>query len=188
MKSFKEFMSLTPNETRYAPFVIRLIIELVVFGAAFLVTFFLIPVENQFLRLIPAFFVIVLIICAINFVVRCINVSDNRARAKVKAKKNKKKFAPISVSRDDFIFWLKNTDLYEELVIKSLLDQYNILEVTPDKGKLLYNFDEKDYDLDGLIAELEKKEYLNETITVCETSDHNKPEILLSIIKDLKKK
>ena len=187
MKSFKEFISLETKETRYTPFLIRLIIELVIFGGLDVLFFIIIPTEIKPLRLIVALFFILTLICIFAFVIRCIAVADNMAKINNK-KKHKKTSKAIAIDRDDFIFWLKNAELYEELVIKSLDGKTEVLDVTPEKKKTIYNFADKEYKLDSLINKLEEEEYLNDVILVCQTYDGNKPDVLVKIIKDLKKK
>ena len=188
MKKIKQFLSLQTKETRYAPYIIRLIIELIIFGGIDAFLFIIIPVENQALRLFVVLFLVICLWSIFACVIRCIAVSDNKHRQEVKGKKKTKEFTPISINREDFIYWLENAKLFEELVIKSVLGQCNTLEVTPEKKTLLYAFDGQEYKFDELISKLEADEYLNESIIVCETYDHNRPEILLEIIKDLKKK
>lgn len=187
MKSFKEFISLETKETRYTPFVIRVIIELIIFGGLDVLFFIIIPTEIKSLRLIVVLFFILTLISVFAFVIRCIGVSDNRAKINNK-KEHKKASKAIAVNRDDFIFWLKNAELYEELVIKSLDGKTEVLDVTPEKKKTIYYFADKEYSFNALINKLEEEEYLNDVILVCQTYEGNKPDILVKIIEDLKKK
>ena len=188
MKKKKPLLSVETNERRYKPFVVRLLIELVAFGVPFVISSIFIPVRTIW-RIIVVIFLVAMIVSVFFFICRCINVSDNKAKDRVYREKYKEKFEPVSISKEDFVFWLKNADLNETIVIKSIFSKYSILELFVYKGKIEFCLNGKDIDsVSSLIAILEEEEYLNETIIVCETFDHNKPEFLLKVIDDLKGK
>ena len=101
--------------------------------------------------------------------------------------KYKEKFKPVSISKEDFVFWLENADLDETIVIKSILRKYSVLELFVVKNKIELCLNGKDIDsTSSLISILEDEGYLEDAIIVCETSDRNKPDFLIKIIDDLK--
>lgn len=184
----KPLLSVETNERRYKPFVIRLLIELIVFGIPYVISSIFIPV-NTIWRIIVVIFLVAMIVSVFFFICRCINISDNKAKDQTYREKYKEKFNPVSINREDFIFWLKNATLDETIVIKSIFKKYSILELFVYKGNIEFCFNGNDIDsVSSLISILEEKKYLDGTITVCETFDHNKPELLLKTIDDLKRK
>lgn len=184
----KPLLSVETNERRYKPFVIRLLIELIVFGIPFVISSIFIPV-NTIWRIIVVIFLVAMIVSVFFFICRCINVSDNKEKDRTYREKYKEKFNPVSINKEDFVFWLKNATLDETIVIKSISKKYSILELFVYKGNIEFCLNGNDIDsVSSLISILEEEEYLEETITVCETFDHNKPEFLLKVIDDLKGK
>ena len=188
MKKFEEFISVATKEKRYSPFIIRCVIEVIIFGGISITTFFLIPIEYITLRLIPALTLLLTIYCILACLLRCFNVHDNVVKANLKKKKIKEKYKPVSIDREDFIFYLKNAELAENLIIKSSIGQLANLEISAFDGGIEYYFNDEEMDLLSLIKKLEDENYLDDTIHVSEITDHNKPELLSKVIEYLKKK
>lgn len=188
MDKIRKFLSLVTDEKRYSKFVIRAMIEVIIFGGLLAITDFLIPPQTA-LRLICVFFLFAAIISLFNCMVRCINVSDNREKEKVFANKYKEKFKPIPISKTDLIFWLKNANLFEAIVVKSPL-KYSIIEVSVEKQIISIFRDNKLYESIDILMDLLEQEFfiVDDKIMVCETFDHNSPEVLVKIIEALKEK
>ena len=183
---FKKLLSVETKERRYTPIIMRFLIELIIFGVPGCITFILIPF-NTLWRLIPVFFIVCILFSFFFFVFRCFGVSDNRSRDRFYREKYKEKFKPISISKEDLIYWLENAKLDETLVIKSILNKYSVLELFVHDGKKEIFLDNKKMStIDSLISVLEDKGYFEDSLVVCETFDHNKPEYLNKIISDLK--
>ena len=188
MKNKTPLFSIVTNERRYKPFIVRFLIELVIFGVPFIVSNIYIPIGSLW-RLVVVFFLLAMLMCALLFLCRCINVSDNKTKDRNFREKYKEKFKPVSISKEDFAFWLENADLDETIVIKSILRKYSVLELFVVKNKIEFCLNGKDIDsTSSLISILEDEGYLEDAIIVCETSDHNKPDFLIKIIDDLKGK
>ena len=188
MKNQTPLFSIVTNERRYKPFIIRFLIELVIFGVPFILSNIYIPIGSLW-RLVVVFFLLAMLVCGFLFLCRCINVSDNKTKDRNFREKYKEKFKPVSISKEDFIFWLENADLDETIVIKSILKKYSVLELFVVKNKIELCLNGKDIDsAASLISILEDEGYLEEGVIVCETSDRNKPDFLIKIIDDLKGK
>lgn len=188
MKNQTPLFSIVTNERRYKPFIIRFLIELVIFGVPFILSNIYIPIGSLW-RLVVVFFLLGMLVCGFLFLCRCINVSDNKTKDRNFREKYKEKFKPVSISKEDFIFWLENADLDETIVIKSILKKYSVLELFVVKNKIELCLNGKDIDsATSLISILEDEGYLEEGVIVCETSDRNKPDFLIKIIDDLKGK
>ena len=188
MKNQTPLFSIVTNERRYKPFIIRFLIELVIFGVPFILSNIYIPIGSLW-RLVVVFFLLAMLVCGFLFLCRCINVSDNKTKDRNFREKYKEKFKPVSISKEDFIFWLENADLDETIVIKSILKKYSVLELFVVKNKIEVCLNGKDIDsAASLVSILEDEGYLEEGVIVCETSDRNKPDFLIKIIDDLKGK
>ena len=188
MKNQTPLFSVVTNEKRYKPFIIRFLIELVIFGVPFILSSIYIPIGSLW-RLVVVFFLLAMLVCGFLFLCRCINVSDNKTKDRNFRGKYKEKFKPVSISKEDFVFWLENADLDETIVIKSILKKYSVLELFVVKNKIELCLNGKDIDSATLLVSiLENEGYLEEGIIVCETSDRNKPDFLIKIINDLKGK
>lgn len=188
MKNQTPLFSIVTNERRYKPFIIRFLIELVIFGVPFILSNIYIPIGSLW-RLVVVFFLLAMLVCGFLFLCRCINVSDNKTKDRNFREKYKEKFKPVSISKEDFIFWLENADLDETIVIKSILKKYSVIELFVVKNKIELCLNGKDIDsAASLISILEDEGYLEEGVIVCETSDRNKPVFLIKIIDDLKGK
>ena len=186
MKNKTPLFSIVTNERRYKPFIVRFLIELVIFGVPFILSNIYIPIGSLW-RLVVVFFLLAMLLCAFLFLCRCINVSDNKTKDRNFREKYKEKFKPVSISKEDFVFWLENADLDETIVIKSILEKYSVLELFVVKNKIEFCLNGKDIDsTSSLISILEDEGYLEDAIIVCETSDRNKPDFLIKIIDDLK--
>ena len=188
MKNQTPLFSIVTNERRYKPFIIRFLIELVIFGVPFILSNIYIPIGSLW-RLVVVFFLLAMLVCGFLFLCRCINVSGNKTKDRNFREKYKEKFKPVSISKEDFVFWLENADLDETIVIKSILKKYSVLELFVVKNKIELCLNGKDIDsAASLISILEDEGYLEEGVIVCETSDRNKPDFLIKIIDDLKGK
>lgn len=188
MKKLSQIFSIETKEKRYFPFVIRFLIEIFVFGGVTLIIYFLVPAKTpfRFFIIIPLFLVFGSVIM---FFCRCLNVSDNKEKAKLFRNKFKEKHKNILIEKMDFIFWIKNAELFETAIIKSPT-KYGLIEVYIYKGARKVFFNDKEYkDIDYLISILELQEFIVENcITVCETFDRNNPELLKKEIETLKSK
>lgn len=188
MKNQTPLFSVVTNERRYKPFIIRFLIELVIFGVPFILSNIYIPIGSLW-RLVVVFFLLAMLVCGFLFLCRCINVLDNKTKDRNFREKYKEKFKPVSISKEDFVFWLENADLDETIVIKSILKKYSVLELFVVKNKIELCLNGKGIDsAASLISILEDEGYLEEGVIVCETSDRNKPDFLIKIIDDLKGK
>ena len=158
------------------------------FYSIFIISSIYIPIGSLW-RLVVVFFLLAMLVCGFLFLCRCINVSDNKTKDRNFREKYKEKFKPVSISKEDFVFWLENADLDEAIIIKSILKKYSVLELFVVKNKIELCLNGKDIDsATSLISILEDEGYLEEGIIVCETSDRNKPDFLIKIIDDLKSK
>lgn len=188
MKNQTPLFSIVTNERKYKSFIIRFLIELVIFGVPFILSNIYIPIGSLW-RLVVVFFLLAMLVCGFLFLCRCINVSDNKTKDRNFREKYKEKFKPVSISKEDFVFWLENADLDETIVIKSILKKYSVLELFVVKNKIELCLNGKDIDsATSLVSILEDEGYLEEGVIVCETSDRNKPDFLIKIIDDLKGK
>ena len=194
MKKFiKEvFIPETPSKNyKYA--IKNYIISMVTLIILFLLTN-LIPIGNafRFLVVIPLGLIMWI---SFMFFVKLSIIYDNIQKEKIKNKKYKFRYEPITVSVDDFKFWLENAEISETLYLKSQTDNNYIFEVSFDitgkNGKFInkkFYLDEKEINSANECIDLllSLDIIINNQIKLYETFDHNKPEVLLDVIKDLK--
>ena len=194
MKQFiKELFSAGTDSLSYKKIIVDFLLGIIV-PLALIICVNFIPVGSpfRFVILIPTIMVIYMILL---FFCRLIWVSDNREKNDVKSNKYKYKHTPVKVSVQDFILLLNKAKMPEIIYTKSLLDINYIFEISFEtKGKYGPFFNKKFF-LDGkdlkdcnqCIHTLEELKIIKEGyIDVYETFDHNKPEMLLKIIQELK--
>lgn len=194
MKKFiKEVFIPETQSTNYKSAIKNYIVTMVIAIALFLL-FNLIPIGNPFryLLIIPIGLIMWI---SFMFFVKLSIIYDNIQKEKLKNKKYKFRYDPITVNIDDFKFWLENAEMPETLYLKSQTDNNYIFEVgfdiTGKNGKFInkkFYLDDKEInsanDCIDLLLSLDI--IINNQIKVYETFDHNKPEVLLDVIKDLK--
>ena len=156
----------------------------------------LIPIGNvfRFILLIPMFTLIWMLLM---FFVSLMHVSDNKALINIKRKGYKFKYKPIDLSIQDFEFWLKNAETPETIYVKSKKGINYKFEISfevkgkngPFYNKEFYLDDNKINDINECLKIFYELEIIyNDSIKVYETFDRNSPDIIISIISDLKTK
>ena len=154
----------------------------------------LIPMGNvfRFILLIPIFTFIWMLFM---FFVSLMHVSDNKALINIKRKGYKFKYKPIDLSIQDFEFWLENAEAPETIYVKSKKGiNYKFEKSFEVKGKNgpfynkeFYLDDNKINDINECLRIFYELEIIyNDGIKVFETFDKNSPDIIISIISDLK--
>ena len=171
-------------------------IKSVIVATAIFVLSCFIPIAS-FFRIITVICVVLYILFMICFLSRVfITVSDNKEKYEMKNKKYKFKYEPVKVFVDDLRFWLENANVPETILVKSLEDRVYSFDVCFDvKGrngpfinKQFYLDDDKLDSVDACINIMyELNIIMGDYIYVYETFDHNKPDVLVKIIEDLKK-
>ncbi len=192
MKQFiKELFSARTDSLSYKKIIFNFLIGIIA-PVALIICANFIPVGSpfRFVILIPTIMTIYMVLF---FFCRLIHISDNREANDVKSKKYK--YTPVKVSIQDFILLLNMAKMPEIIYTKSLLDINYIFEISFETKGRYGPFFNKKFFLDGkelkdcnqCIDVLEELEIINEGyIDVYETFDHNKPEMLLRIIEELK--
>ena len=156
----------------------------------------LIPIGNvfRFILLIPMFTFIWMLLM---YFVRLMHVSDNKALINIKRKGYKFKYKPIDLSIQDFEFWLENAEAPETIYVKSKKGINYKFEISfevkgkngPFYNKEFYLDDNKINDINECLRIFYELEIIyNYSIKVYETFDRNSPDIIISIISDLKTK
>ena len=156
----------------------------------------LIPIGNvfRFILLIPMFTFIWMLLM---YFVRLMHVSDNKALINIKRKGYKFKYKPIDLSIQDFEFWLENAEAPETIYVKSKKGINYKFEISfevkgkngPFYNKEFYLDDNKINDINECLRIFYELEIIyNDSIKVHETFDRNSPDIIISIISDLKTK
>lgn len=156
----------------------------------------LIPIGNvfRFILLIPIYTFIWMLLM---FFVRLIHVSDNKDLINIKRKGYKFKYKPIDLSIQNFEFWLKNAEAPETIYVKSKKGINYKFEISfevkgkngPFYNKEFYLDDNKINDINECLRIFYELEIIyNDSIKVYETFDRNSPDIIISIISDLKTK
>ena len=154
----------------------------------------LIPIGNvfRFILLIPMFTFIWMLLM---FFVSLMHVSDNKALINIKRKGYKFKYKPIDLSIQDFEFWLENAEAPETIYVKSKKGINYKFEISfevkgkngPFYNKEFYLDDNKINDINECLRIFYELEIIyNDGIKVFETFDKNSPDIIISIISDLK--
>lgn len=156
----------------------------------------LIPIGNvfRFILLIPMFTFIWMLLM---FFVSLIHVSDNKALINIKRKGYKFKYKPIDLSIQDLEFWLKKAEVPETIYVKSKKGINYRFEISfevkgkngPFYNKEFYLDDNKINDINECLRIFYELDIIyNDSIKVFETFDRNSPNIIISIISDLKTK
>ena len=156
----------------------------------------LIPVDTPF-RLLTAVFLGLIFFMVLLFSVRLTRVSDNKEVKNIKRTNYKFKYKPIKLSVGDFKYWIKNAVMPETIYVKSALKvNYKFMVDYETQGKN-GPFINKRFYLDNKELKDEKEcvkvfqelsIIFNDYILVYETFDHNRPEIIIEIIDELKSK
>ena len=187
-KKKKALITIETTSTNYMTALVRFIIELAVLGIPFAFICAAIPYESPFriVVVIPAF---LMFFCLVLFIGRCLMISDNRKKAKIRSRRYKEKYRPVHLSKEDFVYLLKHADLSETLVLKSKKGKYASFELSVYEGVREFSLDDKEYKtIDSLLGALEEKGYLRGSLTVCEITDHNKPQLIFKVIDNLMEK
>lgn len=154
-----------------------------------------IPVNTPFRMITVIVFVVSLFMCFLLFV-RLIGVSDNKELNDIKRDGYKYKFKPIKINTTDLVFLLNNAKIPETLYLKSSLKinyKFDIDFETKGKNGPFIN---KKFYLDGkeissvqecISIMMDLKIINKDVISIYESFDHSKPELILHIIDDLKK-
>ena len=156
----------------------------------------LIPIGNvfRFILLIPMFTFIWMLLM---FFVSLMHVSDNKALINIKRKGYKFKYKPIDLSIQDFEFWLQNAEVPETIYVKSKKGINYKFEISfevkgkngPFYNKEFYLDDNRINDINECLRIFYELDIIyNDSIKVFETFDRNSPDIIISIISDLKTK
>ena len=156
----------------------------------------LIPIGNvfRFILLIPMFTLIWMLLM---FFVSLMHVSDNKALINIKRKGYKFKYKPIDLSIQDFEFWLQNAEVPETIYVKSKKGINYKFEISfevkgkngPFYNKEFYLDDNRINDINECLRIFYELDIIyNDSIKVFETFDRNSPDIIISIISDLKTK
>ncbi len=129
----------------------------------------------------------------ISFSIRLTAINDNRSKKKIIDGKYVPKFKPILVNVDDIIIWLKHME-EPETIVCSYIEEFYIIEISFDvkEGRGDY-YNKQLYFNNSIISESDLIKKLREKnqdgkITVYETFDRNKPEILIDEIDEIKAK
>lgn len=156
----------------------------------------LIPVGNVF-RIIIFVPIFTFIWMLLMFSVRLMHVSDNKALINIKRTGYKFKYEPIDLSIQDFEFWLENAEVPETIYVKSEKGINYKFEISfevkgkngPFYNKEFYLDHNKINDINECLRIFYELEIIyNDSIKVYETFDRNSPDIIISIINDLKNK
>ena len=156
----------------------------------------LIPVGNVF-RIIIFVPIFTFIWMLLMFSVRLMHVSDNKALINIKRNGYKFKYEPIDLSIQDFEFWLENAEVPETIYVKSEKGINYKFEISfevkgkngPFYNKEFYLDHNKINDINECLRIFYELEIIyNDSIKVYETFDRNSPDIIISIINDLKNK
>ena len=156
----------------------------------------LIPVDTPF-RLLTGVLLGLIFFMVLLFSVRLISVSDNKEVNNIKRENYKFKYKPIKLSVGDFNYWITNAVMPETIYVKSALKvNYKFMVDYETQGKN-GPFINKRFYLDNKELKDEKEcvkvfqelsIIFNDYILVYETFDHNRPEIIIEIIDELKSK
>lgn len=156
----------------------------------------LIPVGNVF-RIIIFVPIFTFIWMLLMFSVRLMHVSDNKALINIKRTGYKFNYEPIDLSIQDFEFWLENAEVPETIYVKSEKGINYKFEISfevkgkngPFYNKEFYLDHNKINDINECLRIFYELEIIyNDSIKVYETFDRNSPDIIISIINDLKNK
>ena len=187
-KKKKSLLSIETNSTDYTAATVRYLITMVVLLVPLIVIYYVFE-PYTYLRLIIIVPAGLMFFCTVHFFAKCLMISDNRKKAKIRSRRYKEKYRPVHVSKEDFVYLLKHADLSEALVLKSKEGKYASFELSVYEGIREFSLDDKEYKtIDSLLDALEEKGYLRGTLTVCEITDHNKPQLIFNVIDSLMEK
>lgn len=184
----KPLITIETNSRDYITAIARFLIEIAVLAVPFAFIFFSIPAENplRWLIVIPLalmFFSLIL------FFGRCLTIADNRKKDRISTFRYEEKFRPVHVQKEDFVYLLKHSDLSETLVLKSKEGKHALFELSIFENIREFFFEGKEYkNIDSLTEAMKEKCYLGNSITVCETTEHNKPRLIFDIIDSVMEK
>lgn len=189
MKYLKELFKFSSDDLKYKNTVLVYIVVNIVLVLITILSD--IVFENAYLlrSIIAALFVYFLM----TFSIRLTAISDNRSAQKIKNGKYTFKFKPILVNVDDIIIWLKHME-EPETIICSYINEFYIIEIAFDLTGIRGDYYNKQlYFNNAIISESDLIKKLREKnqdgkITVYETFDRNKPEILIDEIDEIKAK
>ena len=184
----KSLLSIETNSTDYTSATVRYFITMVVLLVPLIVIHYVFE-PYTYLRLIIIIPAGLMFFCTVHFFAKCLMISDNRKKAKVRSRRYKEKYRPVRLSKEDFVYLLKHADLSEALVLKSKEGKYASFELSVYEGVREFSLDDKEYKtIDSLLDALEEKGYLRGSLTVCEITDHNKPQLIFKVIDNLMEK
>ena len=133
----------------------------------------------------------------ISLLFRAISVSDNKEIYLIRNKKYNFKYEPIYLCLNDVKFLLENSDNPETLYVGSKTGNYHVIQISFDITGRRGEFYNKHFVIDDEVI-YEEKRFLNKLydkgiindgqIKVYATFDNNKPDVILSIIENLKNK
>ena len=187
-KKKKSLLSIETNSTDYTAATVRYLITMVVLLVPFIVIYYVFE-PHTYLRLIIIIPAGLMFFCTIHFFAKCLMISDNRKKVKIRSRRYKEKYRPVHLSKEDFVYLLKHADLSEALVLKSKEGKYGSFELSVYEGIREFSLDDKEYKtIDSLLDALEEKGYLRGSLTVCEITDHNKPQLIFNVIDSLMEK
>ena len=187
-KKKKSLLSIETNSTDYTAATVRYLITMVVLLVPLIVIYYVFE-PYTYLRLIIIVPAGLMFFCTVHFFAKCLMISDNRKKAKIRSRRYKEKYRPVHVSKEDFVYLLKHADLSEALVLKSKEGKYASFELSVYEGIREFSLDDKEYKtIDSLLDALEEKGYLRGSLTVCEITDHNKPQLIFNVIDSLMEK
>ena len=187
-KKKKSLLSIETNSTDYIAATVRYLIAMVVLSVPLIVIYYVFE-PYTYLRLIIIIPAGLMFFCTVHFFAKCLMISDNRKKAKIRSRRYKEKYRPVHLSKEDFVYLLKHADLSEALVLKSKEGKYASFELSVYEGVREFSLDDKEYKtIDPLLDALEEKGYLRGSLTVCEITDHNKPQLIFKVIDSLMEK
>ena len=187
-KKKKSLLSIETNSTDYTAATVRYLITMVVLLVPLIVIYYVFE-PYTYLRLIIIVPAGLMFFCTVHFFAKCLMISDNRKKAKIRSRRYKEKYRPVHLSKEDFVYLLKHADLSEALVLKSKEGKYGSFELSVYEGIREFSLDDKEYKtIDSLLDALEEKGYLRGSLTVCEITDHNKPQLIFNVIDSLMEK
>ena len=116
-KFIKELFGARTDATKYGTVIVNFLIGISLPAVA-LGLMCLIPVSSPFRKLIAIpFFLIWIMLFA--FFGRLIAVSDNKTAKAIKENRYKFKYDPMDLTLDDFVYWLTNANMIDEILVRS---------------------------------------------------------------------
>lgn len=185
----KDILSVKTDEKKYKPTIISFIVVILSLCALIGISNF-IPVIllSRFIMVCLTAFCFYIIIA---FISKMIFISENIEKQRVKNKIYEFKFDSVSINIDDFCIWLYKYSAPEQIIIK-LNEEYHYVEISYDtKGRRGKYINRNTYfdDVATKVEDIEKLIKLKSNsgkIEVFETYDHQKPQLLIDEINELK--